>query len=107
MGEGVIDAVLGELTGNLLRGTAGAVALGVTALNHKVFNNTVEGQAVIKAFANKLLEVGNGNGSACGVELNDDIAVVLFALIVGVRNVELDVVGGGFRYRIAVLSAKS
>lgn len=94
--DGIIDTVCGKFTNNRVLGTAKTGALRVTALNHKVFNYTVEDKAVIKALTNQLLEVCNGNGSAFGVELYNNVAIVFFAVIICVRNVELDIIGGCF-----------
>ena len=77
MGQGVVPAVGGELAHDLMLGAAGAVALGIAALNHKAVHDAVEGQAVIEAAVGQLHEVGAGDGSGFLVQLHSDGTVVL------------------------------
>ena len=75
--DGIGDAVGGELTLDGDGGSAGAVALGVTPLDHKVLDDTVEDQTVIKALADKGLEILNGNGSGGGIQLYHNVTGLL------------------------------
>ena len=53
----VFDSVCRKFTHDFFIRSTRAVSLGISAQNHKVFDDTVEDQAVIKVFGNKLFEV--------------------------------------------------
>ena len=85
VGEGIGNAVGGKLALDLVGRAAHAGALGVTALDHKAVDDTVEDDAVIEILADKLLEVGHRDGGNVGVKLNDDIGAAF--------QLDLDIVG--------------
>ena len=55
--EVILKAVEAELALDGLFRAARAVAVGVTRLNDEIGDNTVEGQAVVKALGNQVLEI--------------------------------------------------
>lgn len=77
----------------LTRLATGTIALGeVTALDHKVLDDTVEGRALVPEalFAGgERAEVFSGLGHRLAVQTQDDAAQVLFAVL----DVEVDLVG--------------
>ena len=66
--QGVLHAVGSKFALDLIAGTAHTCSCGVTALNHKARDYSVEDQTVIKAFVCKLYEVSNGDGSNFGIK---------------------------------------
>ena len=74
MREVVGNAVGGKFSLDLFVRATRTVSLGVTALDHKVFDYAVEGQPVIKSLSDKLLEVCHSFGCDIGIELHNDIA---------------------------------
>ena len=104
--EGIVYTVCGKFALNFFIRATCSVSFRVAALNHKVFNNTVEGKAVIESLANQLLEVCYRKGSVLRIKLNDDITVVALTVISGVGNVELYIIGSCFGCRISVCVCK-
>ena len=91
MADGVVVSVGGKFTLDVdliavcIGVTACAVSLGVTTLNHKVLNNSVESKTVVEATVYKRNEVIYCVGSRAVVKLKNDLAVTLNAhLNVGV-----------------------
>ena len=74
--DGVVDAVGSKLTLDVPARAAGTVAQRAAALDHEAGDDTVEGQAVIEALADQLLEILTGDGSGFLVQLNVDDAAV-------------------------------
>ena len=74
--DGVVDAVGGKLALDVPAGAAGAVAQRAAALDHKAGDHAVEGQAVVKALADQLLEILTGDRSGFFVQLDIDDAAV-------------------------------
>ena len=74
--EGVIDAVSGKLALDVPARAAGAGAQRAAALDHKARDDTVEGQAVVKAFLDQLFEILTGDGGNFLVQLDVDDAAV-------------------------------
>ena len=68
MAQRVIHAVGGKLTLDLLLAAACARAARVAALRHKVIDNAVEGQAVVKAVRNEGFKVLTGDRCIFGIE---------------------------------------
>src|SRR3954462_1309865 len=56
----------------LLAGTAGAGAVRAAGLRHETFNDAVEHDAVVKAFAHQFLDPGNVAGRQVGTHLDGD-----------------------------------
>ena len=77
MGEVILVTVSRELALYGIGGTAGAVAVGVAALSHKVVHYAVEGQTVIETVGDKLLEVLAGLGSYVGVHCDNKASGLL------------------------------
>ena len=79
----VFEIVLRELTLDVYPVTlrvglsACSVANGASALNHKAFDNAVEGKPVVKALVYELFEILNGYRRYVGVELNGYFTLVL------------------------------
>src|SRR5215472_10749916 len=63
---------------DFVAGTAGAVALGVAALDHEAFLHAMEGQAVVKALVDQLFEVLDRLRSDFRIELDYERAVLRF-----------------------------
>ena len=74
--DGVVDAIGGKLALDVPAGAAGAVAQRAAALDHKAGDDTVEGQAVVKAFLDQLFEILTGDGGNFLVQLDVDDAAV-------------------------------
>ena len=74
--EGVVDAVSGKLALDVPARAAGAGAQRAAALDHKAGDDTVEGQAVVKAFLDQLFEILTGDGGNFLVQLDVDDAAV-------------------------------
>ena len=74
--DGVVDAVGGKLALDVPAGAAGAVAQRAAALDHKAGDDTVEGQAVVKALLDQLFEILTGDGGNFLVQLDVDDAAV-------------------------------
>ena len=74
---GVFNAVCGKFALDVVVAAARAVALWVTALDHKALDDPVEGQTVVEALVYKVEEVLNGDRRVGGVEDKADGAVVL------------------------------
>ncbi|MCY1548454.1 hypothetical protein D9M68_845680 [compost metagenome] len=55
--------------------TAGATTLRAAGLGHEAFDHAVEHDAVIKAFARQLLDMGDMVRRQVGAHLDDDIAL--------------------------------
>ena len=73
----ILHAVLGKLTLDGFVGAAGAVALGITALDHKAVDDPMECKPIVKTILRQLAEVRHGNGCGIGVQLHGNGAVVL------------------------------
>ena len=65
-----------ELAADLLLCAAHTVALGISALDHKAANNSVEDKTVVEALGNKLLKVLNRDRRNLGIELKLDLRAV-------------------------------
>ena len=74
--DGVVHTVCSELALDVPARAAGAVAQRAAALDHKTGDDTVEGQAVIEALADQLLEILTGDGGDFLIQLNVDDAAV-------------------------------
>ena len=74
--DGVVDAVGGKLALDVPAGAAGAVAQRAAALDHEVGDDAVEGQAVVEALTDQLLEILTGDGGSFLVQLDVDDAAV-------------------------------
>ena len=74
--DGVVHTVCSELALDVPARAAGAVAQRAAALDHKAGDDTVEGQAVIEALADQLLEILTGDGGDFLIQLNVDDAAV-------------------------------
>ena len=74
-----MNAVGFKLAFDVFIGTAHAGAFRITALNHETFDDAVEGQSVIEALFDLLLEVGCRNRGIFLIQFNlDDAAIVHF-----------------------------
>src|SRR5579859_254520 len=62
------------LVGERVAGPAGAVALGVAALDHEVGYHAMEGQAVVEVVLGEIDEVVHGHRRGLGVELDREVA---------------------------------
>ena len=62
----------------VVAGAAGAGAFGAAGLDHEVFDDAVEREAVVEAVVGELLEVGDGLGGFVVVEFEADVAVLGF-----------------------------
>jgi len=51
-----------ELVLEVVAGSAGTCALWAAALDHEIVDDSVEGEAIVKAIASEFFEVGNGFG---------------------------------------------
>ena len=67
-----------KLVVELVAGSAGSRALGTACLDHKVGDDPVEFQSIIKAVAGQLLEVGTGLGGFVIMKFQPDRAFVRF-----------------------------
>ena len=67
--DGVGNAVGEELALDLLLGAAHTCTLGVTALDHKALDNSVEDKPVIEALFYQLLKICDGYRRSIGIEL--------------------------------------
>ena len=74
--ERIVHAVGGKLALDVPAGAAGAVAQRAAALDHEAGDHAVEGQAVVKALADQLLEILTGDRSGFFVQLDIDDAAV-------------------------------
>jgi len=75
--DGVVDAVGSKLALDVPAGAADAVAQRAAALDHKAGDDAVEGQTVVEALTDQLLEILTGDGGSFLVQLDvDDAAVV-------------------------------
>ena len=72
----VVHAVGGKLTLDVPAGATGAVAQRAAALDHKAGDDAVEGQAVVEALTDQLLEILTGDGGSFLVQLDVDDAAV-------------------------------
>ena len=73
----VIKAVCRKFALDAVAGAAGAVAIGVAALDHKAGDDAVEGEAVVEALTGEVAEIANALGREIGVELKLDNSAVL------------------------------
>ena len=85
MGQRIFHAVGRKLALDGVLRSAGAVAVGVTALHHEARDDAVEGQAIVKPIIGQVHKILHGHGGGVAVQLHDDGAIVL--------NVDLRVVG--------------
>ena len=69
-------AVSGKLALDVPARATGAGAQRAAALDHKAGDDTVEGQAVVKAFLDQLFEILTGDGGNFLVQLDVDDAAV-------------------------------
>ena len=74
--DGVVDAVGGKFALDAPARAAGAVPQRAAALDHETADDAVEGQAVVKALIDQLLEVLTGEGGSLLVQLDVDHAAV-------------------------------
>ena len=72
----VVHAVSGKLALDVPARAAGAGAQRAAALDHKAGDDTVEGQAVIKALLDQLFEILTGDGGNFLIQLDVDDAAV-------------------------------
>ena len=77
VGDIVFHAVLGKFALDVLVGAAGAVALGISALDHKAVDDPMERKSIIKSVVGQLAKIRHGNGRGIGIQLHGDGAVVL------------------------------
>src|SRR5262249_27393933 len=74
----VVLEVFVEFVFEGVAGAAGAGAFGATALDHKVGDHAGPFQTVVKAFAGKLLEIGDRLGRFIVEQLDADVSSVCF-----------------------------
>lgn len=74
--EVVLEAVGGELTGDLVARAAGAGAVGVAALDHEAGDAAVEDEPVVKTGLDQGDKVVDGVGGDLGIELGGHLGAV-------------------------------
>ena len=72
----VVAEVFVEFVFKLISGTAGTSSLGATCLDHEIRDDTVEGQAIVKAIIGEFLEVLDRLGHFVIVQLKSDVSAV-------------------------------
>lgn len=98
MGKVVCNAVCTEFALDICAGAAGAVALGIAALDHKSGNNAVEYQPVIKIAVGKLYKVFDCYRRDVVIKLKLDHAAVFHSDFGIDRIVEFGIIHGGFSF---------
>ena len=77
MGDAVFNAVGGKFTLDRLFAAAGAVMVGIAALNHKAVDDPVKGQSIVEALVGKIKEVLNRNRSGISVQFDRNSSPIL------------------------------
>ena len=94
MGQGIVIAVVGELTYDGFIRSARSVAVGVATLHHEALNDSVEGQTVIEAAMDATEETTEGTESTDAAAGTLDESLTYYADIViadyGTITVQLD-----------------
>ena len=91
MGNRIHKAVGGELAFNRLTRSAGAVAVGIAALNHETFHNAVKCQTVIKSVVRQRDKIINRFRRGVAVQRDFNYAVIFHrnhGVIRAVRRVD-------------------
>ena len=74
--DGVVVSVSAELAYDLFIRSAHSVTLGISALDHKAGDDSVEYESVIESLAYKLFKILYCNGGSLGIKVDLDHAAV-------------------------------
>ena len=77
MRQRIVHTIQCEFSLDILTGAAGTVSVGITALHHKSFVDTMKGESVVKAVSRQLQKVLYGNRRRVPVQLHGNLAIIL------------------------------